>query len=186
MVSERYIENNVIRNRDILGYADSTFVRRCHIGKGYGIADLLIFPNKGQHRVVIVEAKKSTSSDATGKVLGQLLLYYTGIRQVGLHGVRLMKNHAVKKNASSRSQNPISLKMLSGGISPPSEAWKVLQKGRKLKPDQIAMFVAIDGPPSDSLKAAVDLLSSEHNLKVGIISLMNLDELEIYHTELAN
>lgn len=67
MPSERYIENNIIRNRHQIGYEDSTFIRRCRVGRGYGIADLLIFPNKGATKVAIIEAKMGTAPDATEK-----------------------------------------------------------------------------------------------------------------------
>ena len=46
MASERYIENNLIRNRGQLGYSDSLYIRRCRIGLGFGAADLVLLPNE--------------------------------------------------------------------------------------------------------------------------------------------
>lgn len=180
MPTERYIENNIIRNRGQIGYGDSSFIRRCRVGRGYGIADLLIFPDKGPHKVAVIEAKMGTSQDAMGKVIGQLILYYTGIRQVGHHGLRLMKQHSATKGKASRSLKPISLKMLSGGLTPPDAAWKELCKGKKLQPKEIELYVAIDGRPAESLKRSVDLLLDEHGLEIRIISVTELDHLDVY------
>lgn len=47
MATERFIENNVIRNRERLGLADAPFIRRCRAGRGYGIVDLLFLPASG-------------------------------------------------------------------------------------------------------------------------------------------
>ena len=44
MATERFIENNVIRNRERLGLADAPFIRRCRAGRGYGMVDLLFLP----------------------------------------------------------------------------------------------------------------------------------------------
>jgi hypothetical protein len=60
MAKERYIENRVIRNRDKLGYADSAFIRRCRVGRDFGIVDLVLFPFTGRHKIVVIEAKQVT------------------------------------------------------------------------------------------------------------------------------
>jgi hypothetical protein len=65
MATERFIENNVIRNRERLGLADAPFIRRCRAGRGYGIVDLLFLPTSGPHDVVLVEAKRASSPDQT-------------------------------------------------------------------------------------------------------------------------
>ncbi len=65
MASETLIENNLIRNREqILGVRDSLFIRRTRIGPGFGVADLIILPQRGPKKLIIVEAKRSSSPDA--------------------------------------------------------------------------------------------------------------------------
>ena len=84
MASETFIENNVIRNREkVLGVRDSLFLRSARIGRGFGIADLFILPQRGPHRIIVVEAKQSSSADAKIKVIGQLLMYYAGALELG-------------------------------------------------------------------------------------------------------
>ena len=72
MASERYIENNVIRNRAAIGFADSPYIRRCRAGLGFGAADLVLLPSHGPYRIVIVEAKLGHSQDAAAKGVDQL------------------------------------------------------------------------------------------------------------------
>ena len=106
MPGEASIENSVIRNREsVLGIRDSLYIRRCRMGPGFGVADLVILPQRGKHKLIIVEAKQASSADAKIKVLGQLLMYYAGALEFGLSGVRLMQQYAVKRHAHARSHH---------------------------------------------------------------------------------
>jgi hypothetical protein len=44
---EQFIENNVIRNRHVLGLHDAVYIRRSRIGRGFGVADLIFLPLRG-------------------------------------------------------------------------------------------------------------------------------------------
>lgn len=180
MPTERFIENNVRRNRAALGYRDALSIRRCRMGAGFGVADLVILPERGPHRLVIIEAKQIVSQEAAGRVIGQLLLYYTGARQLGARGLRHMKHFAACNNRSASSLNATSLKMLSGGIAPRDVAWAELQKGRKLRADQIRLLIALDGEPRGSLKTMIELLHVEHGIDMGVVSVLKRDCLEVW------
>lgn len=181
MSREQFIENNVIRNRAQLGYGDSLFIRRCRAGLGFGVVDVLLLPLGGPQRVVLIEAKQQTSPDAMAKVVGQLLLYYAGLLQVGLRGIRMMREYACVNARRARSPTPKSLKMLTKGISPRNLAWSELLKGRKLHPSQVGMFVALDGLPKAGLKAALTTLANRHALSIGVISVLGRDNLQVWH-----
>ena len=180
MAQERFIENRVIRNRDKLGYADSTFIRRCRVGRNFGIVDIVLFPVTGRHKIVVIEAKQVTSADSASKVIGQLLMYYTGFLHHGMRGLRLMRQFAASHPDSARSNRNKLLKTLSGGISPPDDAWLELQKGRKIRPEQIGLYIALDQEPSISLKSSLSVLSKGHNLEIRIIIALPKDKVKIW------
>ena len=180
MTSERYIENNIIRNRGQLGYADSVYIRRCRAGRGFGIVDVMLLPLKGPHRVVLVEAKRSSSDDAGSKVIGQLLLYYAGTLHLGVRGLQHLRRFATKQAREARSTKPKLLKTLTGGITPPDTAWQELQKGRKIQPSQIALYIALDAPPSSGLMSALSVLSSGHALNIGVLSVLAPNKIDVW------
>jgi hypothetical protein len=181
MARETFIENNVIRNRErVLGIRDSLFLRRSALGRGFGVADLVILPARGRHRLVIVEAKQATSPDAKIKVLGQLLMYYAGALEFGARGLRLMRQYAALHPREARSRRRKSLKALSGGLTPPDEAWAELRKGRKIRPEQIALYAALDSKPGPALTSALSAMSRHHGLDVGVISVLGKDNLTIW------
>lgn len=180
MPSERFIENNVIRNRSVLGYEESVYIRRCRAGRGFGIVDLMILPLRGPHRVVLVEAKLLTSVDVAANVTGQLLLYYAGVLNFGGRGVRTLRNFASNSPRKARSTRPKMLKTLTGGISPPEAAWEELKKGRKVRPEQVGMYIAINGEPPVALKSSLTTLAEHHGLEIGIVSVHRRDELEVW------
>ena len=180
MTPERFIENNVVRNRAQLGYCDSVVICRSRVGRGFGVVDVVLLPLHGFHRLVLVEAKQGTAADATSKVVGQLLIYYAGALRLGTKGLRLMHGFASECARFARSARPKSLKMLSGGVSPPEAAWKELQKGRKLRPEQIALCVALDGEPSTALKSALEALAQHHKLNIKVVSVLGRNRLQVW------
>jgi hypothetical protein len=182
MPGEASIEHSVIRNREsVLGIRDSLYIRRCRMGPGFGVADLVILPQRGKHKLIIVEAKQASSADAKIKVLGQLLMYYAGALQFGLSGVRLLQQYAVKRHAHARSHHKSSLKAISGGVTPPEAAWARLQKGRRLRPDNIRLIAALDSEPGSTLKHAIAALGEHHGLAVDVVSVMGRDDLHLWH-----
>jgi hypothetical protein len=180
MRGERFIENNVIRNRHQLGYADSVFIRRLRVGPGFGIVDVALFPLRGPHRLVFIEVKQGTAQDATSKVVGQLLMYYAGALRLGFRGVRRMRDYAVQHSRRARSVSFKSLKMLSGGMSPPAEAWRELTKGRHLTPCQIGLAIGLNDHPSEALQANLRNLAVNHDLRIAVVSVLGRDHLEIW------
>jgi hypothetical protein len=180
ILSERVIENNVIRNRALLGYQDSVYIRRCRAGRGFGIVDVMLLPLRGPHRVVLIEAKRSISPDVSSKVIGQLLLYYAGALQFGSIGIRHMKNFATNHTERARNTKPKLLKTLSGGITPPDAAWMEMQKGRKLQPHQVGLYIALDALPGKGLKSTLSLLESQHGLRIGVVSVLGYNDLELW------
>lgn len=180
MSSERVIENNVIRNRAELGYADSPFIRRCRAGRGFGVVDVLLLPEKGPHRIVLVEAKLATSIDAQAKVIGQILMYYAGAAHLGSRGLRYLREFAVAHPKRARNVSPKLLKGLTGGISPPDAAWAAMQRGRKLNPKQIGLFIALDDRPSAALRTSLSTLAHHHGLDIGVVSVLGRDKLEVW------
>jgi len=181
MLREQFIENNIIRNRRaVLGPGNDLFIRRSRVGRGFGVADLLFLPPRGRHRLIIVEAKQGTSTDSRIKVVGQLLMYYAGALQLGASGLRLLRRFAVEQPRAARSLRPKSLKMLSGGISPPESAWTKLREGPTLLPSQIAMYVGLDCEPDRLLTSALSELSQHHGLPVGIVSVLGRDRVRVW------
>jgi len=180
MATEQFIENNVVRNRAQLGYTDSVYIRRCRAGRGFGVVDVMLLPLRGPHRVVLIEAKRSSSVDAAYKVIGQMLLYYAGSLQLGQRGLRNLRQFATAKAASARSTKPKLLKTLTGGISPPEAAWKEMRMGRKIMPKQIAMYIALDAEPSPGLMSTLMVLKSEHELSIGVVSVLARDHMQVW------
>jgi hypothetical protein len=180
MASERVIENNVIRNQAVLGFTGAPLIRRCRAGRGYGIVDLLFLPSDGPHDVVLIEAKRASSADAMAKVVGQLLLYCAGLSRFGSDGLQLLRQFAVNSPQKARNQTPKLLKGLSGGIAPPDAAWAAMQSGKRLQKSRIALWIALDARPSAGLKDVVAMLSNEHSLQIGIVSVLGRDNLEVW------
>lgn len=164
----------------MLGYGDSLFIRRCRAGRGFGIVDLMLLPAKGPHRIVLVEAKLADSAEASAKVVGQLLLYYAGVLHIGMRGLRMLRNFAESNSARARSCSPKLLKSLSGGISPPEDAWREFQKGKKIQPAQIGLFIALDGEAPQGLKSLLQNLAINHHLEVGVITVLGRNRLTIW------
>ena len=183
---EAFIENNIIRNcGQTLGVRDAVYLRRCRVGKGFGVADLVFLPARGAHRLVIVEAKQGASINSRINVVGQLLMYYAGALRLGARGLRLMRRYAAEYPRSARSLTPKSLKMLAGGLSPPQLAWAELCKGRTLKPNQVALYVALDTEPGATLTSALSELAQHHGLSVGVISVLGRNRLRVWRARAA-
>jgi len=181
MPSEASIESRVIRNRaSVLGLGESVYIRRCRMGPDHGVADLVILPQDGRHKLVIVEAKQVSSVDAKIKVVGQLLMYYAGALELGLQGVRLLQRYAVDHHRYARSQHRSSLKAISGGLAPAEAAWAALRKGRRLRPDNIRLVAALDSDPGIVLKQALSALGEHHGLEVGVITIAGRNKLRLW------
>lgn len=180
MASECVIENNIIRNQGVLGFTNAPFIRRCRAGRRYGVVDLLFLPSDGPHDVALIEAKRASSADAMSKVVGQLLLYRAGLSRFGSVGLELLRQFAANSPQKARSQTPKLLKGLSGGITPPDAAWAAMQSGARVPKSRIALWIALDARPPAGLRDVVAMLSNEHSLHIGIVSVLARDNLEVW------
>ena len=106
--------------------------------------------------------------------------YYAGSLQLGQRGLRNLRQFATVKAANARSTKPKLLKTLTGGISPPESAWKEMRMGRKIMPKQIAMYIALDAEPSPGLMSTLTVLKSEHELSIGVVSVLARDHMQVW------
>jgi hypothetical protein len=167
MSRETAIEDAVIRQPGILGFPQADAIRNVRVGLVHGRVDLMLLPRRGRTKLVLVEAKHSTATDAVSKVIGQLFMYYSGARDIGLDGLSYFRDFARDNPEAALSSSPVSGKALTG-LSPATAAWARIARGRKLGPDEIAIFVALNAPPHEALQLAVRRLRKDHGLKVGI------------------
>ena len=181
MPSEAAIETRIMRNREkILGIGGSLCIRRCRMGPDYGVADLVFLPQGGKHKLVIVEAKQASSADAKIKVVGQLLMYYAGVLELGLAGVRLLRDYAAANPKYANSRHRSSIRAITGGTSSPEAGWAALRKGRRLRPDDIRLVAALDSDPGVVLKSALTALFDHHGLEVSVISVVGRNNLRLW------
>jgi hypothetical protein len=129
---------------------------------------------------VIIEAKQGTATDATSKVIGQLMMYYAGALQLGTRGLRHLRTFATQRPVAARSARPKSLRMLSAGCTPPEAAWEEMCRGRKIGPGAIGLYIALDAPASPTLCAALETLRERHGLPVGVVSVLQRDRLAVW------
>ena len=167
-MTENEIEDAVWQNVTELGYDSACAVRNVRIGPEQGQADLALFPRNGKKKIILVEAKRSAAEDAKSKVVGQIIMYLTGALQLSHEGIRLYRNYARLHPDKARGKARTSPKQIAGTASA-REAWELLHKGTPVKPDEIAIYIATDGPPGTQLKVAVDLLSEQYQLHIGLI-----------------
>jgi hypothetical protein len=177
MAPERCLENNGVRNRGPLGDGDSVVICRSRLGRE---VDVAILPIHGSPRLVLVEAKQGTAADATSKVVGQLLMYDAGALRLGTRGWRLIHCCARECAGLARSAPPKSLTMWSGGMRPPETAWRELHKGRKLRPEQMALCVALDGGPPTALPSTLEALAQHHKLDSRVVSVLGRNRLQVW------
>ena len=161
------IEDAIITQPEALGFPRALAVRRCRIAQPCGLVDLVLLPEAGPTRLVLVEAKSSRAPDAAAKVIGQLLMYYAGALMLGANGLAMLRAFAHDNPDRARGTTKISPKALTGGLSPGNRAWSAMYSGDKLRPEEIALFVALDGEPHRALVPTLAVLKRYHNLPVG-------------------
>ena len=135
-----------------------------------------MFPRKGKKKVILVEVKRSAAEEAKCKVVGQIIMYLTGALQLSLEGIQLYRNYArgeetrVKAIATQKTTA-----MQVTGAKSAKAAWEIVCKGEAIRRDQIALYIATDGAPNVQLTKAVNLLSKEYNLHIGLIHVAKSD-----------
>jgi hypothetical protein len=134
-----------------------------------GRIDLMLLPEGGKFRLGLVEAKCLKAPDAEAKVIGQLLKYYAcAISDLGTEGVERYRAYANEQMCAAHCERPTTPQHVCNGKNV-----KCLSRGIKLKPEDIALFVAIDGAPSKTLRRIITLLRDKHDLDIGILRVSN-------------
>ena len=82
------------------------------------------------------------------------------------------KNGMLATEEGSIYASWVSPKQLTGGETPPSKAWAVIQSGKKLRPAEIRLFVALNAAPHEALSGAVATLTRHHNLPIGLVAVV--------------
>jgi hypothetical protein len=170
---EHEIEDAVIAHPEVLGFPGARSIRNVRVAARSGRIDVMLFPNAGPTKVALVEAKHSAGPDAASKVLGQILMYYSGALRLSSEGIDLLRAYAESHVERALSVNWISPKQLTGGVMPPAAAWEILQSGRRLVPGEVRLFVALNSQPRESLIDAVAALRHHHDLDVGLVIVEN-------------
>jgi hypothetical protein len=167
-MTENEIEDAVWNDADKLGYRSAYAIRNVRIGPEQGQVDLALFPRIGKKKIVLVEVKRSTAEESKCKVVGQIIMYLTGAVQLSLAGIKCYRDYARSNPKKALATQKTSPKQVTGAESV-NEAWKALCKGAKVRPDQIALYIATDGPPRPQVKAAIDLLADHYGLHIGFL-----------------
>lgn len=178
---EGQIEDRIVRYMAELGYADADVIRRCRVGRYVGIVDLLLLPASGPRKVVLVEVKAGANSEGHAKVVGQLLLYLTGVLRIGSRGLDLMRRFARSDPVTAMREGMTSLKMLSGGVTPPDDAWAELQKGHPIMRDEVHLLVGLDVEPSAQLKDVLSLIR-ETGLEIDVVTALEKGPLRVWRS----
>ncbi|MGZ5742984.1 MAG: hypothetical protein ACXWIE_18375 [Burkholderiales bacterium] len=170
---ERQIEDAVIGHPEVLGFPGASAIRNVRVAWGFGTIDVMLFPRSGPTKLVLVEAKHASASDAISKVVGQLVMYYAGALDIGSTGLACYRRYAEEHPERALSTGYISPKQLTSGVSPPLAAWKVMHSGEKLRPEEVRLFIALNAPPHKALQSAIAVLSQSFGLNIGLLVATN-------------
>jgi len=170
---ETAIEDAIIARPDVLGFSGANAIRNFRLADKSGAVDVVLLPQDGSIRLVLVEAKVSTAADAGSKVIGQLLMYYAGGLEMGLDGIELLRQFSRNfqneaHNIARKSPQKVLLKVL-GKRYPNLDAMELLTRGIRLIPKEIALFIAIDDKPRHTLQPLLQMLRKFHDIHIGLI-----------------
>jgi hypothetical protein len=164
--AETLIENAIISNPDKLGFPGALAIRRCRVAEPCGLIDLILLPVTGRKRVVLIEAKASNAPDSASKVVGQLLMYYGGALMLGSDGIEILRTFAEQHREKAIATTKISPKALTGGLTPAKQAWDKMYRGTPIKPEEIQLFIALNGDPHRAFEHTLKALRC-HGLDIG-------------------
>ena len=154
------------------GYAGALAIREFNF-RGVGFPDVLLLPQSGPHRLVIVEAKRSTSLDAsTGQVVDQLLNYFKACLLFGSKGLSLLAEFIKQEPSRAHDKNHVRPKELVTDGTKSPQVYSRMFEGEALSPEEIGLFIALDGPPSDRLRHAIATARGERNVDIGFAELV--------------
>lgn len=174
---ETAIEDAIIARPDLLGFSGANAIRNFRLADKSGAVDVVLLPQDGSLRMVLVEAKVATAADANPKVIGQLLMYYAGALMMGRDGVEILQQFArnYQNEALSiprKSPQKVLLKV-SGKRYTNLDAMDRLTNGTRLIPKEIALFIAVDNQPHHTLQPLLQMLHKFHDIRIGLIVVRN-------------
>ena len=88
---ETPIEDAIIAHPDLLGFPGALAIRNFRVAHIAGAVDVVLIPQDGPIRLVLVETKSTRAADAACKVVGQLLAYYAGALTFGLDELNMLR-----------------------------------------------------------------------------------------------
>jgi hypothetical protein len=165
--TESEIHEALIANADDIGYPNVAAIRHAEFQPGGGAVDIALFPSEGLHRVVLIEVNMATVNDASDKVVGQLMKYYSQVLLLSVEGLEAYRNFALNEPNAARGKTRTDPQRVLG--DPNDEAWCELKHGRRLRPKEIELFVAFNGGVSPVLRQIITVLHLHHNLRIGAI-----------------
>lgn len=169
MVKESQLERRVLKHLTCVRCRPGTpYLRRCGLGRGFGAIDLVLLPETGRRKMILCEAKRVSSADATSKVVGQLLMYYAAALAIGERGVGRLHQYYQNHRVAATSTKMKSLQALAGGVKGADKAARLIRHGRRLKPSEIGLYLVLDQEPRESLLALTRALR-HHGLSIKIL-----------------
>jgi len=174
---ETAIEDAIIERPDLLGLSGANAIRNIRVADESGAVDVVLLPQEGSTRLVLIETKVATAPDANGKVVGQLLMYYAGALMMGLNGVEQLRQFARNFQSEAhrierKSPQKVLLKV-SGKRYTNLKAMDLLKKGTPLTPKEIALFIAVDNEPHHTLQPLLKMLQDFHDICIRLIVVRN-------------
>jgi hypothetical protein len=167
MSNELQIEDAIINNTGALGFPGASAIRRVRVSPDSGVVDLMLIPAEGPAKLILIEAKDERNKEASSKVIGQLLMYYSGALQLGRQGLERIREFAKTNADVARSNEKISLVKLAG-TNPTPAAWSILQNGHKLGPKDVRLFIALNGSPTPGRLDALSAVREHHELRIDV------------------
>jgi hypothetical protein len=173
MSLETEIENAIINDPAKLGFPKALSIRNFRIAELAGAVDVVLFPRSGPFRLVLVEAKVSNAKDAKSHVVGQLLMYYGGALTLGTDGIEILCEFAQDHRSAALSIPKTSpskvLSRVKNKRYKNAESFELLCKGERVKPKEVALFIALNGKPHPFLSTLVQALRKHHGLNIGLV-----------------
>jgi hypothetical protein len=164
---EYRIESAVLSEPGKLGFPDALGIRNLRMSPESGRVDVALLPRSGSIKLVLIETKVATAKDAASKVIGQLLMYYAAALSLGANGLDCLRTFARTEQAMTPGNK--SLIALSGGLTPTEAAWRRLCEGDRVRPEEIALSIALDSSPHPALRLTLATLKMYHGLSVSIV-----------------
>jgi hypothetical protein len=123
---------------------------------------------------VLIDAKRFDTTESTPKIIRQLQRYHTAAQEFGFSGLDLLRAYARRK--PHPDQPPLSRVSAQRVCSPTARlvidratAWGQLCTAPKITANEIAVFVALNGPPKLRLCRLLDELYASTGLSIGVI-----------------